>query len=177
MNEVLPQLGLTDGRFETALIAQAEAGAYGAEGVEFRVTVNAGFEAGPLARVASGGELSRIMLALKSILARQDQVPTLVFDEIDAGLGGRAAHRVAERLHHVAAHHQVLVVTHLAQVASRANHHILVDKHVDGARAAVSVAALDGDARVAEIARLLGGDPESQVSLAHARELLATAPA
>jgi len=177
MNAALPQLGLAEARFVTARVPLAEPSSHGSESVEFRVTVNAGFEPAALSRVASGGELSRIMLALKSILARQDHVPTLIFDEIDAGTGGRAAHRVAERLQAVAAHHQVLVVTHLAQVASRANHHLLVDKRSDGERASVDVAALDGDARVREIARLLGGDPESRVSQAHARELLAAAPA
>jgi DNA repair protein RecN (Recombination protein N) len=173
MNAALPQLGLQGGLFVTALIAQPEASANGAESVEFRVTVNAGFEPGILRRVASGGELARIMLALKSILAHQDQVPTLVFDEIDAGIGGRAAYQVAERLRGVAAHHQVLVVTHLAQVASRADHHLLVDKRSEGARATVAMGRLEGEARVREIARLLGGDPDSHVSRAHARELLA----
>jgi DNA repair protein RecN (Recombination protein N) len=115
------------------------------------------------------------MLALKTILARLDQVPTLVFDEVDAGIGGRVGLQVGETMRRVAAHHQVFAISHLPQIAARAHHHILVAK---GAREGVTTAdtcVLDGDARVVEIARMLGGDPESEVSQAHARELLATA--
>ncbi|HWV55940.1 MAG TPA: DNA repair protein RecN, partial [Longimicrobiales bacterium] len=112
-------LGLAGGRFEIALIPREEPGPDGAESIEFRVALNAGFEPTPLAQTASGGELSRIMLALKTVLARVDSVPVLVFDEIDAGIGGRVARHVAENLARVAEHHQVLVVTHLAQIAAR----------------------------------------------------------
>jgi DNA repair protein RecN (Recombination protein N) len=172
MNESLPDLGMPDAGFVTVLEPLSEPGSNGAESIELRVAVNAGFEPGPLARVASGGELSRIMLALKSILARQDRVPTLVFDEIDAGVGGIAAHRVADRLVQVAASHQVFVVTHLAQIASRADHHVLVEKGDTQKLAIASVRALHGHDRIREVARLLGGDPESSTSLAHARELM-----
>jgi len=172
MNEALPALGMPAGRFVTALEALAEPGSSGNESIELRISVNAGFDPGPLARVASGGELSRVMLALKGILASEDRVPTLVFDEIDAGIGGVAAHRVADRLVRVAERHQVFVVTHLAQIASRADHHVLVEKGDVGGLAAATVRALGGDERIREIARLLGGDPESSTSLAHARELV-----
>jgi len=172
MNAALPELGMPDARFVTSLERLAEPGSSGAEAVELRVSVNAGFEPGPLARIASGGELSRIMLALKAALAREDRVSTLVFDEIDVGIGGRAAHRVAERLHAVAAHRQVFVVTHLAQIASRADSHVLVEKSEHDGRASTAVRVLDGEARIREVARLLGGDPESSISLAHARELI-----
>jgi DNA repair protein RecN (Recombination protein N) len=140
--------------------------------VEFLVAVNVGFDPRPLKDVASGGELSRVMLALKTILARVDQVPTLVFDEIDAGIGGRIAVMVGSKLREVAAHHQVFAITHLPQIASRADHHLLVLKgEVDG-MTRTALEELDGDERVRELARMLGGDPESETSLDHARELL-----
>ena len=175
VDEVLPDLGIPDGRFSVVLSPRAEIGPFGAEDVEFRVALNVGHDARALARVASGGELSRVMLALKTILARLDHVPTLVFDEVDAGIGGRVGLQVGETMRRVAAHHQVFAISHLPQIAARAHHHILVAK---GARAGVTTAdtrVLDGDERVLEIARMLGGDPESDVSQAHARELLATA--
>ena len=175
VDEVLPDLGIPDGRFSVVLSPRSEIGPSGAEDVEFRVALNVGHDARPLARVASGGELSRVMLALKTILARLDHVPTLVFDEVDAGIGGRVGLQVGETMRRVAAHHQVFAISHLPQIAARAHHHILVSK---GARAGVTTAdthVLEGAERVLEIARMLGGDPESDVSQAHARELLATA--
>jgi DNA repair protein RecN (Recombination protein N) len=171
MNRMLPELGMSGGRFVVELAELPAAGPHGRESVEFRITVNPGFEPRPIAKVASGGELSRVMLALKSILAAVDRVPTLVFDEIDAGIGGRVARPVADTLRRVAEHHQVFVITHLPQIASRADHHLLVEKS-GGDRTVTTVTALEPEARVREIARLLGGDPESSVSLQHARELL-----
>ncbi|HEX6939797.1 MAG TPA: DNA repair protein RecN [Longimicrobiales bacterium] len=172
---ILPELGLAGGRFEVALDALAEIGADGAESVEFRVALNAGFEPRPLSRVASGGELSRIMLALKTILARVDHVPSLVFDEIDTGIGGQIGHRVGEKLRQVAAHHQVFVITHLAQIACRADHHLRVEKGERDGVAATVVTVLRDEERIRELARMLGGDPESAASLEHARELLGVA--
>jgi DNA repair protein RecN (Recombination protein N) len=169
---ILPELGMPAARFTIELAPLPEISASGAEDVEFRIAVNAGFEPRPLARVASGGELSRVMLALKTSLARIDGIPTLIFDEVDAGIGGRVARQVGERLTHVAARHQVFVVTHLPQIASRADHHLLVHKTERDGMTAISVDVLTADARVQEVARLLGGDPESDVSLDHARELL-----
>jgi DNA repair protein RecN (Recombination protein N) len=170
--EVLPQLGLTGGRFQARLDPLDEPGPHGAERVEFLVAVNVGFEPQALARVASGGELSRVMLALKTILARVDAVPTLVFDEIDAGIGGRVAVQVGAELRGVAQHHQVFAITHLPQIASRADHHLLVLKGEADGMTRTSVRELEGDQRVRELARMLGGDPESETSLDHARELL-----
>ena len=169
---VLPDLGMPGGRFQVELIPRPEPTSSGAESVEFRVQLNVGHDMRALARVASGGELSRVMLALKTILARSDRVPTLVFDEVDAGIGGRVGLQVGDTMRRVAEHHQVFAITHLPQIAARAHHHILVSK---GARRGVTTAdvtVLDGDARVDEIARMLGGDPESDVSRAHASELL-----
>jgi DNA repair protein RecN (Recombination protein N) len=157
------------------LRAAEEIGPTGAEDVEFQVSLNVGHDARPLARVASGGELSRVMLALKTILARVDRVPTLVFDEVDAGIGGRVGLQVGETMRQVADSHQVFAISHLPQIAARAHHHILVSKAPRGGVTTADVTVLTGDARVAEIARMLGGDPESEVSRAHATELLAAA--
>jgi DNA repair protein RecN (Recombination protein N) len=175
VDEVLPDLGMPDGRFHVALLPTRDIGPDGAESVEFRVSLNVGHEERPLARVASGGELSRVMLALKTILARLDRVPTLIFDEVDAGIGGRVGLQVGETMRRVASYHQVFAITHLPQIAARAHHHILVSKGARGGVTTADVAVLDGEPRVTEIARMLGGDPESDVSRAHARELLENA--
>ncbi|MCL4079132.1 DNA repair protein RecN [Coriobacteriia bacterium Es71-Z0120] len=129
----------------------------------------------PLAKIASGGEMSRVMLALKSVLGAADRTPVLVFDEVDAGIGGATALAVGRRLKALAASHQVLVVTHLAQVAAYADRHVVVEKrHGGDGRAVTSATEVDGEARVAEIARMLSG-ATSAVSLEHAKELLASA--
>lgn len=175
VERVLPDLGMPGAVMEIALLPRDEPGRGGMEEVEFRVSLNPGFAPRPLRRVASGGELSRVMLALKALLARVDRVPTLVFDEIDAGIGGVVATGVARTLVEVARDHQVFVITHLPQLASRATGHLLVEKTEAEGVAATTVRPLDGAERVAEIARMLGGDPESPTSREHARELL-TAP-
>ena len=175
VDAVLPDLGMPDGHLLVALATRAEVGPTGAEDVEFRVALNVGHDARPLARVASGGELSRVMLALKTILARLDRVPTLIFDEVDAGIGGRVGLQVGETMRRVATHHQVFAISHLPQIAARAHHHILVRKGARGGVTTADVAVLEGNERIEEIARMLGGDPESELSRAHARELLETA--
>lgn len=169
---LLPGLGLPGGRFLVHLEPQETISSSGAERVEFRVALNAGHDARPLARTASGGELSRVMLALTTILARLDQVPTLVFDEVDAGIGGTVALKVGDSLRRLAEHHQVLVITHLAQVAARAHHHVVVAKGAKGGISTADISVVQRDERVTEVARMLGGDPMSKVSRAHARELL-----
>jgi len=175
VDEVLPDLGMPDGHLAVALRPLNQTGPNGAEDVELCVALNVGHEPRPLSRVASGGELSRVMLALKTILARLDHIPTLVFDEVDAGIGGRVGLQVGETMRRVAAYHQVFAITHLPQIAARAHHHIVVSKGARGGVTTADVVVSSGDARVAEIARMLGGDPESDVSRAHARELLETA--
>jgi DNA repair protein RecN (Recombination protein N) len=177
VDEKLPALGMPDGRFTVRFVTMPEITAAGSEAVEFCVALNVGHEARLLARVASGGELSRVTLALKTILARLDRVPTLVFDEVDAGIGGRVGLQVGETLRRVAAHHQVFAITHLPQIAARAHHHIVVSKGARGGVTTADVGVAAGDERIAEIARMLGGDPESDTSRAHARELLDTAAA
>jgi DNA repair protein RecN (Recombination protein N) len=177
VDALLPSLGMPDGRFSVSLTARDEPTAEGAEDIEFRVALNVGHEDRPLARVASGGELSRVMLALKTILARVDQVPTLIFDEVDAGIGGRVGLQVGDTLRRVAKEHQVFAISHLPQIAARAHHHIVVAKGAKGGVTTADINVLEGTSRVSEIARMLGGDPESKVSRAHAKELLESATA
>lgn len=143
----------------------------GADSVEFLFSANTGEPPRPLSKIASGGEMSRVMLALKSVLADAAPVPTLVFDEIDAGIGGRTAHAVGEQIAQLAQHCQILCITHLPQIACRASRHLLIEKSTDGTSTRVSVQALEGEARVQEIARMLAGSP-TETALQHARELL-----
>jgi DNA repair protein RecN (Recombination protein N) len=148
-------------------------GARGLDTVELSLSTNPGEEVRPLARIASGGELSRTMLALEAVLARADRVPTLIFDEVDAGIGGRVATVVGETLVASADDRQVLCVTHLAPIAALAHHHLVVTKGVRAGRTRATVAALSESGRVTEIARMLGGEAGSAAALRHARELLA----
>jgi DNA repair protein RecN (Recombination protein N) len=169
---LLPQLGMAGGRFAVRLVPLDEPGAHGAERVEFVVALNTGLAEGSLDRVASGGELSRVMLALSTVLAQAQSVPTLIFDEVDAGVGGAVAWQVGALMRRVARHHQVLAISHLAQIAACAHHHVVVRKAAsDGFTTSDTVVVTD-DARIVEIARMLGGDAEREVSRAHARELL-----
>ena len=167
-----PGLGLEGGRFHVHFEEQAAPSARGLERVRFMATMNPGFPLGPLSHIASGGELSRVVLALKSVLAGVDDLPTVVFDEIDAGIGGVVAGQVGERLEEVARGRQVLVVTHLARIAARASNHLVVEKGTTEGAAVTALRRLAPEERVREIARMLGGDPDSAPSLDHARELL-----
>jgi len=146
-------------------------GARGAESAEFLLSANPGEDLRPLAKVISGGELSRTMLAVKTVLAAADDTPTLVFDEVDAGIGGRVADVVGQRLRRAAAGRQVLCVTHLASIAAYATHHLLVDKRVTRGTTRTSVSALDETRRVEELARMLGGERVTEASRRHAREI------
>ena len=149
----------------------------GADAVEFLLRPHPGAEPRPVARSASGGELSRVMLALEVVIASEDSVPTYVFDEVDAGVGGAAAIEVGRRLARLSEKAQVIVVTHLAQVAAFATNHLRVVKDTGGEVTVSSVQALRGEDRVAEMARLLSGLPDSESGLAHARELIELAAA
>jgi DNA repair protein RecN (Recombination protein N) len=152
--------------------SREELGPTGHDAVQLLLQAYPGAEPRPLGRGASGGELSRVMLALEVVLAGSDPVPTFVFDEVDAGIGGAAAIEVGKRLARLAATSQVIAVTHLAQVAAFASNHLKVTKNADGEVTASTVERLEGDARVAEMARLLSGLESSESALAHARELL-----
>ena len=178
VNDLLPALGMPGGRLEVELFPAAQPRSDGAETVAFHVRLNAGLEPRPLARVASGGELSRLMLALKVTLAAHDAVPTLVFDEVDQGIGGETGGRVGAALRDVARNggRQVLVITHLSQIAVRADHHLVVAKGTAKGVATSDVRTVTGEARQREIARLLG-DPDLDAALRHAAELLRTAGA
>ena len=172
VEKLLPELGMPGARFRIGLAPLPGAGAGGGERIEFRASLNPGFEPRSLSKIASGGELSRVMLALKAILAQADRISTLVFDEVDAGIGGIVATRIAEKLREVAQHHQVFVVTHLPQLAAEADTHFSVTKKTAEGLAVMKMRKLSGERRVREIARMLGGDPESNISRRHARELL-----
>ena len=169
----LQGLRLEGARFEVALRQLADAGATGAEGVEMLFLANPGEPIAPLAKVASGGELARVMLAIKTVGAGADRIPTLVFDEVDAGIGGEAAIQVGLRLKMLGARHQVLVVTHLAQIASFADHHLVVEKAPgrDG-RNVVTVRELATEEdKARELARMMSGGITAK-AVARAHELL-----
>jgi DNA repair protein RecN (Recombination protein N) len=144
----------------------------GADHIEFVIAPNPGEDPRPLSRIASGGELSRIMLALKGILAGVDRVPTLIFDEVDAGIGGAVAEVVGRRLSAIARHRQVFCITHLPQIAALASTHIAVEKKTEGGRTTTRAASLSDSDRVEEIARMLGGRKITSTTLQHAREML-----
>jgi DNA repair protein RecN (Recombination protein N) len=166
-------LGLQGGRFEVALNPMDEPQAHGWEQVEFLVAGHAGVTARPVGKVASGGELSRIALAISVVTSQLGQAPTLIFDEVDAGIGGGVAHTVGQLLRQLGQDRQVLAVTHLPQVAACADHHLLVSKQQTGEQTLSTVVPMATEERVIELARMLGGNAQSEVSLAHARELLA----
>ena len=134
--------------------------------------VNKGEDLKPLGKVASGGELARIMLAMKNVLAEKDQVNTLIFDEVDTGVSGRAAQKVAEKLRSVAAYKQVLCVTHLPQLAALANTHLLIAKSERDGRTYTSVTPLDIEGRKKELARIIGGTNITETTLKSAEEML-----
>jgi DNA repair protein RecN (Recombination protein N) len=170
----LAPLRLGKARFATRIepLALAEWGASGQERVFFEVATNPGVPPGPLARIASGGELARFMLALKVVLARADPVPTLVFDEVDAGVGGAVADAVGERLARLAADVQVLVVTHSPQVAARGQHQWQISKQTEDGVTRITVAPLDAAGRREEIARMLAGAAVTDEARAAAGRLL-----
>ena len=172
VNKLLPALGMEGGELIVELRPVGRTSSTGNEDVEFTVRLNVGHEARPLAKVASGGELSRIMLALKTVLAREDSVPTLVFDEVDQGIGGDVANRVAEALRAIGESRQVLVITHLPPIAAKAAHHMRVVKSPEGGVATSGVEELDGEERVSEVARMLGSRDDPVVRR-HASDLIA----
>jgi DNA repair protein RecN (Recombination protein N) len=173
VTQAMQQLGMAGGRFEVALLPETEPQSWGRESAELRVAGHEGSEPRALAKVASGGELSRLALAIAVTTAQDDPdgAATLIFDEIDAGVGGTVADTVGRLMKQLGRQRQVLSVTHLAQVASCADHHYLVSKQAQAGHTSSKVAAVDGEARVAELARMLGGERLS-TSVAHAQSLL-----
>lgn len=172
VSQGMQELALGGGRFEIALVPVTGGNAHGLENIEFRIGGLAGSEARSLAKVASGGELSRISLAIQVVTSRQASVPTLIFDEVDVGIGGGVAEVVGRLLHRLGRERQVLCVTHLPQVAARADWQWQVAKSKDGAAIKSRVTPLDEAGRVEEIARMLGGVEITATTRQHAKELL-----
>ena len=175
VTQAMQHLGMAGGRFEVAVLAQDEPASHGLDTVEFRVAGHAGSTPRPLAKVASGGELSRLALAIAVTTAQHSgsSTPTLIFDEIDAGVGGTVADSVGRLMKQLGRSAQVLAVTHLAQVAACADGHFVVSKALQGKQTLSDIQPVDGEARVAEVARMLGGEKLS--GMAHAQTLLGTA--
>jgi DNA repair protein RecN (Recombination protein N) len=174
------ELALPEARFEVGLVALAApeglpCGSAGAESAEFRFSANPGEPLRPLRSVASGGELSRVFLALRDVLRGAGEGRVLVFDEVDAGIGGAVAERVGARLAALSKRHQILCITHLPQIAVHADRHFRVEKHSQRGRTRTSVSALEAEGRVAEIARMAGGAEVGPATLDHARALLSAA--
>jgi DNA repair protein RecN (Recombination protein N) len=167
----LTDLGMAATQFEVLIEAQPVT-SKGADRVEFLLSPNPGEPLRPLAKIASGGEMSRIMLAMKSVLARTGAIPTMIFDEIDVGVGGRTAQTIGDKLEALAQGAQIMCITHLPQIASRAGAHFFIEKQVHDGRTTVSVAPLDSEGRIEEIARMLGGSRRSEAVVQHAREML-----
>ena len=167
----LTDLGMSATKFEVSIEPQAVT-ARGADKIEFLLSPNPGEPLRPLAKIASGGEMSRIMLAMKSVLAKSGTIPTMIFDEIDVGVGGRTAQTIGDKLEALAKDAQILCITHLPQIASRSATHFFIEKHVADGRTTVSVAPLDAEGRIDEIARMLGGSRRSEAVVQHAREML-----
>lgn len=176
VTDSMQSLAMTGGRFEIMLTQTELPGPGGMEQISFEVASHAGEPARPLAKVASGGELSRISLAIAVAASQAAMVPTLVFDEVDVGIGGRVAEMVGRLMQTLGQSHQVLTVTHLPQVAARGNHHYRVEKHRNPGGPSVQIAILDSGARIDEIARMLGGIQITPTTLQHAREMLESMP-
>ncbi len=172
LEECLEELALANARFEVKLANREAYSPRGTDHVEFMFSANRGEEVKPLAKIISGGEVSRVMLALKTILARQDLVPTLIFDEVDSGVGGATVQKVAEKLAHLSRHHQVMCVTHSAQIASMADSHFRLYKETVGDRTLTLADTLKGSEIREELARMLDGASIDQVGLQHVDNLL-----
>jgi DNA repair protein RecN (Recombination protein N) len=172
ITQAMQGLGMQGGQFEVALRPAPQAAQSGLEDVEFLVAGHAGSTPRPVGKVASGGELSRIALAIAVTTSQLGTAQTLIFDEVDSGVGGAVAETVGRLMRQLGQDRQVLAVTHLPQVAACAHHHLQVAKAQAQGQTLSTVSALDADNRVQEVARMLGGERISSTSLAHAREML-----
>lgn len=178
VDEILAKLGMSGTKFGVSITekpateVEQKCGPYGKDDIEFLISANPGNPMLPLAKIASGGELSRVMLALKTIFAKVDNVETLIFDEIDTGIGGEVAVAVGAHLKNLAKTRQIFCITHLASIAVYADNQIKIEKTVSGEITSSNVYNVTGDARVAEIARMLSGDSKTEQSLEHARSML-----
>ena len=165
----MPKVTFVVDRKQTALTSK------GADAIEFLISANPGQEPRPIAKIASGGELSRIMLAIKNVLSDKDNIGTLIFDEIDTGVSGSAAEKIALKLGEVSTGRQVICVTHLARIAAQADCHMKIMKSVDDEKTYTRIETLDFDGRAAEIARISGGGNVTELQLQTAREMLINA--
>jgi len=173
----LKDIAMEDASFKVSIISPADMDSAdyaenGFDDISFLITTNRGEPLKPLAKVASGGEMSRIMLALNAVLGHVDRVPTMIFDEIDTGISGKTAQKVAQKLAYISREHQLICVTHLAQIASMADTHYLIKKVSDGERTHTEVHLLKERERLIEIARLLGGIDLSAASMNYAQEMI-----
>lgn len=175
IQQEMQELGFLDTRFTFRFEKKKEISEKGFDEVESYVSLNPGEPLRPLREVGSGGELSRIMLSIKTVLADTDAVPTLIFDEIDTGISGRTAEKVGEKLEKIAKNHQVILITHLPQIAAKADRHFLIEKNVQEGKTKTEIHALNEEASVKELARLLGGEELTEAALQNARSLRAKA--
>ena len=175
IQQEMQELGFLDTRFTFRFEKKKEISEKGLDEVESYVSLNPGEPLRPLREVGSGGELSRIMLSIKTVLADTDAVPTLIFDEIDTGISGRTAEKVGEKLEKIAKNHQVILITHLPQIAAKADRHFLIEKNVQEGKTKTEIHALNEEASVKELARLLGGEELTEEALQNARSLKAKA--
>ncbi len=177
ISEALLDLNFLKVNFNIELKEKEECSPYGREDIVFTISLNPGEEARPLSEVASGGELSRIMLALKSVFAKKDEIGTLVFDEIDTGISGKTAWKVSEKMGALARSHQLICITHLPQIAAMADSHFLIEKNEKEGRTISDIRLLTEQEKAGELARMLGGDSISEASLLNAEELIKQAEA
>ena len=171
ITQTMHTLSMEGAVFQVAL-NPCEASSYGLEKVQYQIAMNQGSDLRPLNKVASGGELARISLAIQVVASRYTSVPTLIFDEVDTGIGGRVAEVVGQCLAQLGKNYQILAVTHLAQVAASASHHWQVSKHEENGQTISEIQVLDKEARIAEIARMIGGKTITQTTINHAKEML-----
>ena len=171
MKAALKDLNFSDVQFELPMEQSGQFTAAGYDSCEFMISLNLGEALKPLTKVASGGELSRIMLAMKSVLAGQDEIPTLIFDEIDTGISGRTAQMVSEKMAQIGANHQILCITHLSQIAAMADSHFLIEKSVEDGRTKTGIRKLCREEIYSELARMLGGAEITDAVLQNAKEM------
>jgi len=177
ITESLSELNFPDVKFEISISPLSEMTSHGADEVVFMISTNPGMPVRPISQVASGGELSRIMLGIKTVMASQGNIGTLIFDEIDSGISGRTAQKVSEKMVQLSRSVQVIAITHLAQIAAMADHHYLIEKSVKGDSTFTGVRKLDADEKVEELARILGGAQITDAVRQNAREMLELAAA
>ncbi|MGB2245225.1 MAG: DNA repair protein RecN [Flavobacteriaceae bacterium] len=172
MTKLLALLGMPNAQFQLELLAQETFLKHGKEKLNFAFSANAGSDFGALKKVASGGELSRIMLSVKTILSQFKTLPTIIFDEIDTGVSGEVAYKIADIMHHMGQYMQVLTITHLPQVAAKGSHHFKVFKEIRQGSTFTQLRKLSSDERIEEVAQMLSGEDLSDTALQHAKELL-----